>query len=215
MSHSNLQNKQTLFEIAASQYGLFTAKQAIKAGFKKNNHPYHVQVGNWVREWHGIYRLARFPPHQDSELALWTLWSCNSNGEPQAVYSHETALQIFDVSDIMPAKLHLTVSKGFRKQASQCLVLHRCDMPKQDIEFRDEFRVTKPLRTLFDLIITNSVSRDILRQALFEFLQRGLIMQQQIKNLKDKRQIKSTAPQISKLLELLKEIGHTENGKNL
>jgi len=61
MSHSNLQNKQTLFEIAASQYGLFTAKQAIKAGFKKNNHPYHVQVGNWVREWHGIYRLARFP----------------------------------------------------------------------------------------------------------------------------------------------------------
>jgi predicted transcriptional regulator of viral defense system len=206
MSRSTIQNKHKLFEIAASQYGLFTAKQAIEAGIKKNNHPYHVRAGNWVREWHGIYRLVHFPPHQDSELALWTLWSHDRFGHPQAIYSHETALRIFDISDLMPAKLHLTVPKGFRKQSPKCLVLHRGEIPEQDIEFRDEFKVTKPLRTLFDLLTTDSVSRDILRQALKESLQRGLIMQYQIKKIKDNSPVDSTTPQIQKLLELLKEI---------
>jgi predicted transcriptional regulator of viral defense system len=206
MSRSTIQNKHKLFEIAASQYGLFTAKQAIEAGFKKNNHPYHVRAGNWVREWHGIYRLVRFPPHPDSELALWTLWSYDRSGKPQAIYSHETALQIFDISDLMPAKLHITVPNNFRKQPPKCLVMHRGQIPEQDIEFRDEFWVTKPLRTLFDLITTDSVSRDILRQALRESLQRGLIMQYQIQQIKDNSRIDSTTPQIQKLLFLLKEI---------
>ena len=204
MSHSSIQNKHKLFEIVASQYGLFTAKQAIESGFKKNNHPYHVRIGNWVREWHGIYRLVDFPQHPDSELALWTLWSHDSKGQPQAIYSHESALQIFDISDVMPAKLHVTVPKSFRKQPPKCLVLHKGEIPKQDIDFRDEFLVTKPLRTLFDLIATDSVSRDILRQALREFLQRGLILQNQIKDIKENSRVNSTT-QI--FLELLKEIG--------
>jgi len=206
MSRSSIQNQSQLFEIAATQYGLFTAKQAIEAGFKKNNHPYHVRAGHWVKEWHGIYRLVRFPQHPNSELALWTLWSSDSKGQPQAIYSHESALQIFELSDLMPAKLHVTVPKGFRKQPPKCLVLHKGEIPKQDIEFGDEFWVTKPLRTLFDLITTDSVSRDILRQALRESLQRGLIMQYQIKDIKKKSRLNST-PQIQKLLELLKEIG--------
>src|SRR5579871_759702 len=45
-----------LFEIAESQQGYFTAKQAKAAGFAEKTHPYHVQVGNWIREYRGIYR---------------------------------------------------------------------------------------------------------------------------------------------------------------
>lgn len=40
-----------LFEIVSTQGGYFTAWQAKKAGFIESNHPYHVQKGNWVREW--------------------------------------------------------------------------------------------------------------------------------------------------------------------
>ncbi len=37
MSRSSIENRQILFEIAESQYGLFTAKQVIEAGFKKSS----------------------------------------------------------------------------------------------------------------------------------------------------------------------------------
>ena len=66
-----------LFEIAEGQQGFFTAKQAKAAGFAENTHPYHVQVGNWIREHRGIYRLALFPPPQHPDLAKWALWSKN------------------------------------------------------------------------------------------------------------------------------------------
>ena len=50
-----------LYEIAESQQGFFTAKQAIRAGFAEKVHAYHVKAGNWIREHRGIYRLAEFP----------------------------------------------------------------------------------------------------------------------------------------------------------
>ena len=68
---------QTLFEIAESQEGLFTAKQAEAAGFSKTNHGYHVDVGNWIREHRGIFRLAQFPRSEYEQYVLWALWSCN------------------------------------------------------------------------------------------------------------------------------------------
>jgi len=204
MSRSSLENSRQLFEIAESQYGLFTAKQAISAGFKKNNHPYHVRAGNWERLWRGIYRLMRFPPQKESELALWLLWSHDSKGKLQGVYSHETVLQIYDISDLMPAKLHLTVPKHFRKQPPKCLVLHKGTILERDISFRDRLLVTNPLRAILDLLTINTVSRDIIREALKESLQRGLITQHQIKEIKNNPHIESALFQ--QLSEVLKDI---------
>ncbi len=42
-----------LFEVAESQQGFFTAKQAERAGFLNTNHGYHVKAGNWIREGRG------------------------------------------------------------------------------------------------------------------------------------------------------------------
>ncbi len=39
-----------LYEIAQSQQGFFTTKQATRAGFAEKTHSYHVKVGNWIRE---------------------------------------------------------------------------------------------------------------------------------------------------------------------
>jgi len=50
-----------LFEIAEAHGGFFTTKQAKAAVFAENTHPYHVQVGNWIRGLRGIYRLGHPP----------------------------------------------------------------------------------------------------------------------------------------------------------
>ncbi len=175
-----------LFEIAEGQQGFFTAKQAKAAGFAENTHPYHVQVGNWLREHRGVYRLALFPLTEHPDLVKWSLWSRNRNEAPEGAYSHQTALSLHDLSDVNPAKLHLTVPARFRRNSEVpgILVLHYQDLRDEDVQTGQGFRYTRPLRTILDLVEADSIERVFLRQALRQALHRGLITRQQIKSVK-------------------------------
>jgi len=83
----------------------------------ENTHPHHVQVGNWVREHRGIYRLALFPTAEQPDLVKWALWSRNRDEVTEGVYSHQTALGLYELSDLNPAKLHVTVPTHFRRSS--------------------------------------------------------------------------------------------------
>ena len=182
MAQSHRQASRRLFEIAELQQGFFTTKQAKAAGFAENTHPYHVQVGNWVREHRGIYRLALFPVTDRPELVLWALWSRNRDEEVEGIYSHHTALGIYDLSDLNPAKLHMTVPTDFRRNSEipGILVLHYADLPESDVQAAQGYRFTRPLRTILDLIEAGTVERTFIKQALRQALERGLIRRQQI-----------------------------------
>ncbi len=171
-----------LYDIAEGQHGFFTTKQAKAAGFAENIHPYHVQAGNWIREYRGIYRLANFPQGERPDLMLWSLWSRNRAEAVQGVYSHETALSLHGLSDLMPAKLHMTVPKSFRRNSKipRVLVLHYDNLPERDTEVIHGVRVTKALRTLLDLLATGDIPPSVLRQALREGLRRGLVRRAEI-----------------------------------
>ena len=183
MKRSSKESSQKLYEIAEAQQGFFTTKQALTAGYAENTHPYHVNAGNWIREHRGIYRLANFPIFDESELVLWSLWSRNRQGIPQAVYSHETALDLHDLSDLMPSKLHITVPLNFRRGSGipEVLILHRAQLPEIDIEIRQGFRVTTALRTIVDLLKEGTVTMDIIKQALREAVGRGIITRSAIR----------------------------------
>ena len=171
-----------LYEMAEDQQGFFTTKQGKAAGFAENTHPYHVQAGNWIREHRGIYRLASFPRGERPDLMLWSLWSRNRKEASQGVYSHQTALSLHDLSDVMPAKLHMTVPRSFRRNSKipRVLVLHFVDLPQSDIGTAHGVRVTKPMLTILDLLEDGEVPYGVLRQALREGLRRGLIRKSEI-----------------------------------
>ena len=166
-----------LFEIAESQQGFFTAKQAQEAGFTATNHPYYVKQGIWTKEQRGIYRLKQYPHTNHMDLILYSLWSRDRSDRPQGVYSHETALTIHELSDVMPSKLYMTVPPGFRKSAKtpKGLSLAYDVIDPADIENRQGYRVTKPFRTILDLIKTNETSPEFIEQALVEAIHRGII----------------------------------------
>ena len=184
MAQSHREAALRLFEFAERQQGFFTAKQAKAAGFAENTHPYHVQAGNWIREHRGIYRLALFPAADRPDLVLWALWSRNRNEEVEGVYSHHTALSLYDLSDLNPAKLHMTVPTGFRRNSDipGILVLHYFDLPATDVQTAQGFKFTRPLRTILDLIEVGTVERNFIRQALRQAVDRGLITRQQIRS---------------------------------
>ncbi len=184
MAQSHREAARRLFEIAEQQQGFFTTKQAKAAGFAENTHPYHVQAGNWIREHRGIYRLALFPITERPDLVLWALWSRNRDEEVEGVYSHQTALSLYDLSDLNPAKLHMTVPTDFRRNCNipGILVLHCADLPESDVQHAQGFKFTRPLRTILDLIEADTVERNFIRQALKQAIDRGLISRQQIRN---------------------------------
>jgi predicted transcriptional regulator of viral defense system len=186
MAQSHREASRRLFEVAEQQQGFFTTKQAKAAGFAENTHPYHVQVGNWIREYRGIYRLALFPATDRPDLVLWALWSRNRNEKVEGVYSHQTALSLYELSDLNPAKLHMTVPTGFRRNSDipGILVLHYADLPESDVQAAQGFKFTRPLRTILDLIEAGTVERNFIRQALKQALDRGLITRQQIRNMR-------------------------------
>src|SRR5215472_12127183 len=182
MAQSHKEAFRRLYEVAEAQQGFFTAKQAKSAGFAENTHPYHVRAGNWIREHRGIYRLRLFPPTEHPDLALWALWSRNRNEEVEGVYSHQTALSLYELSDLNPAKLQMTVPTDFRRNSDipGILVLHYADLPENDIQAAQGFKFTRPLRTILDLIEAGTVERNFIRQALRQAVDRGLITRQQI-----------------------------------
>ena len=184
MAQSHREASRQLFEVAEQQQGFFTTKQAKAAGFAENTHPYHVQVGNWIREHRGIYRLTLFPAADRPDLVLWALWSRNRNEQVEGVYSHNTALSLYDLSDLNPAKLHMTVPTDFRRNSDipGALVLHYADLPESDVQTAQGFKFTRPLRTILDLIEAGAVERNFIRQAIRQAVDRGLITRQQIRN---------------------------------
>ena len=172
--------------MAEGQQGLFTARQAVQAGFDERNHPYHVKSGNWVKEYRGIYRLKNFPYFPDSQFSLWSLWSYNKKGQVQGVYSHETALQIYNLSDLSPSKLHITVPVNFRRSSPipDILVLYKDTLKPSEWQTMAGYRVTTPTRTLFDIVSSKSISKKFISQTIKEGLLRGLFPKQMLKKYK-------------------------------
>src|SRR5208282_92454 len=125
-----------------------------------------------------------FPTSDRPDLVLWALWSRNRSEEVEGVYSHHTALSLYDLSDLNPAKLHMTVPTDFRRNSDipGILVLHYADLPDSDVRTARGFKFTRPLRTILDLIEAGTVERNFIRQALRQAVDRGLITGQQLRN---------------------------------
>jgi hypothetical protein len=200
MAQSHRASSRQLYEFAEQQQGYFTTKQAKAAGFAENTHPYHVKTGNWVRELRGIYRLVLFPATDRPDLALWSLWSRNRNEEIEGVYSHQTALSLHDLSDLNPAKLHMTVPRDFRRNSSLpgILVLHYSDLSDTDVQSGPGYRYTKPLRAILDLIEEGRVEKDFLRQSLLQAFDRGLISSSQIRSVQTSEAVRAFLDQTLK-----------------
>lgn len=197
-----------LFELAEAQQGLFTAKQAESVGYINKNHAYHVKAGHWLREERGVYRLALFPKTPDEQKVIYSLWSQNRDGISQGVYSHETALTHYELSDTNPSKLYMTVPKTFRRNSKipKVLKLVHAELTKDMIQESRGFSVTKVGRTISDVIQCGWVSFDIIRQAVFEALSKGFIQKWEVEAIIKTTGILVAEDTKKQLARLLKEI---------
>jgi predicted transcriptional regulator of viral defense system len=187
MKRSARESYRALRVVADSQQGLFTARQAAHAGYSDAARVYQVRSGNWVRMARGVYRLTDYPAADRPDLVLWSLWSRDIDDIPQGVYSHQTALSIYEFTDLQPAKLHMTVPRRFRRRSAVpgILVLHVADLPQQDVTEMEGYRVTRALRAIIDLLQNREVHPEVLRPGLREGLRSGLITLEEARRARD------------------------------
>lgn len=162
----------TLYDIAASQEGLFTTQQAASAGYSPPLLAHHQKAGRIARIRRGIYRIVHFPPGDHEELVAAWLWA-----EQAGVFSHQTALSLHGLSDTLPAHIHLSLPLSWRQRrfrVPEGIVLHHADVPFRERSWVGPVSVTSPGRTLNDCARAG-LSPDLLRQAAKQALHRGLV----------------------------------------
>jgi hypothetical protein len=99
----------------SSGFGLALSKPRRRLANDYPHLDYHVASGNFERVDHGIYRFPHLPPAEHDQLIRLSLWNRNRKGEAQAVVSHESALVLHDLTELLPGAVHLTVPPAFRK----------------------------------------------------------------------------------------------------
>src|ERR1700741_3235147 len=99
-----------LFELATDQFGFITRKQALEAGFNRDTLIQMAKRGLVDRVGHGLYRFKAFPAGPLDPYMEAVLWPHGTMG----ALSHETALDLYGLSDANPAKIHITVPKKHR-----------------------------------------------------------------------------------------------------
>jgi len=159
-----------LHEVANGQSGHFTTQQAADAGFSTQLLYKHVQSGNLERPMRGIYRIARFPPSEHEDLVVLWLWS-----DQDAVFSHETAMSLHELSDALPARIHLTLpsSTSRRKRIPEGVLTHFADIPPSDRQWFGPVPVTRPARSVLDVAAAHGDAA-LVAQAIDQGIRSGM-----------------------------------------
>ena len=74
-------------------------------------------------------------------------------GRDQAVVTHESALELHELSDIIPGAIHLTVPRRFRNRRKPSgVLLHTVVEPlsEEQVVIREGIRVATPERAIVD-----------------------------------------------------------------
>jgi predicted transcriptional regulator of viral defense system len=116
----------TLLERAQDQYGYLTPDDARALDIDPTQLRLMASRDTLEHLGHGLYRMREVPP-----TPLDSYMEAVLRTGRRGVISHETALDLYEVSDVNPASIHLTVPKGFRtrKQLPRSYRLHFADLP--------------------------------------------------------------------------------------
>ena len=169
-----------LYQIAEQQAGYFTAVQARQAGFSRSLLHYHVGTGRFERVRPRVYRLVRYPPspHED----LFVAWL---HAGPDAVISHDSALALYELSDLLPDRIHVTVPRTASRRR-RGIQLHTNSLDPKDVTRYEGLPVTTAVRTLADVAAAGLADEQV-RQAIQESLRRGLVSREGLLHLSASR----------------------------
>jgi predicted transcriptional regulator of viral defense system len=168
-----------LFQVASEQHGYFTTTQARSCGFKSFMLSHHADSGRFIRIRRGLYRLRDYPSwYREDVVAAWL-----AVGKDAAVVSHASALDLLELSDVIPNAVHLTVPRSKRHlPALPGVSIHTTSrpFPPSDVTVRDGIRLTAPARTILDSAEAGEQPEQI-EMAIAQAVERGQVTTHQLR----------------------------------
>jgi predicted transcriptional regulator of viral defense system len=162
--------RDVLWDRAIDQHGFITRNDADEAGVSPHALDMLVYRGQVERVAMGVYRFPQYPVGPNDHYMLAVLWT----GEPRACLSHETALAVYELSDVNPDRIHMTVPKArrIRRSGGELYVVHREDLPDDAVDWWDEIPTVTAATAIRQCIDTGMPSY-LVRQALTQGAERG------------------------------------------
>lgn len=172
-----------LFDLATERYGFVTPADARELGIDPQRLVVMNERGVLDRVAHGLYRFPSFPPTGLEEFMQATLWP-----RGQGIISHDSALDLHELCDVNPSKIHVTVPAGYRlrRQAPDAYVFHRRQLADEDRALHEGIPIVTPRRAILDGIEAG-LRGDLIDQAIETARARGLIRKDDVALLNHSR----------------------------
>lgn len=162
---------QTLRWQADANGGVFTTKMANELGISRALLAHHEKAGRISRGERGVYRFADNPPGYLEHLRDYA----EALG-PTAVFSHETALALNELSDVSPRYVHVTVPRSrrfVRRPPSYKIHTVVEPLPARDVVEVHGVRATSSARSIVDAARSFTAPEQI-EMATKQALERGI-----------------------------------------
>lgn len=156
--------RDVLRELAEAQNGLVTRQQALQdLGLTAGAIDNLVGRRRLERVAHGIYRYPHSPGVADEQFQVALL----RTGDPDAALSHETALQLHEISDVNPARYHVTVTElhRMRRSDNERYVVHAQPLTARQVTWWHQMRIVTP-KAAIEQCIAYGTPTYLLRQAI-------------------------------------------------
>jgi hypothetical protein len=124
-----------------------------------------------------VYRVVQHPPAEQEELIVLWLWS-----DQAGVFSHDTALELHGLSDILPSRIHLTLPVSWKDRQLKIpegLAVHYREVPDRRRRWVGSVPVTDPPTSINDYALAAGQT-GLIEQAIRQGLQRGLFRVQEV-----------------------------------
>lgn len=169
-----------LFERAFDQHGFVTADDARVLGVDRQRLVDMERRGTLERVARGLYRFKAIPHGDRDQLMEAVLWPRRTRG----VLSHATALDLHDLCDINPVKIHITVPRRYRinREAPAVYAIHHRDLEDADRAVLDGLPTVTPRRAILDAIEAH-VDPKLVEQAVDTARRRGLVRKESLSAL--------------------------------
>lgn len=161
-----------LFGVASGQFGFVTSEDARELGGQDGVLVDMERAGHLDRVAQGLYRFRSFPTDPREELMAATLWP-----RRLGVISHDSALDLWGLCDVNPARIHVTVPKTarLRRRVPPVYEVHERDLETGELSNVDGIPVVTPLRAILDGI-ERHLDRRLVNQAIDTATGRGLLL---------------------------------------
>ena len=165
-----------LWNLAAEKHGSFTTADPLGEKVTRKAVDHLLARREVDRVGHGVYRFPRFPTSPADPYQLAVLWT----GTAEACLSHETALEVHGVTDLLPDLIHVTVPAGrrLRRAGGEAYCVHRQDLTADQVGWWEQI-ATVTLPTAIAQCIDWGTPTYLIRQAIDQGTRTGALLVQE------------------------------------